>query len=295
VKKTVARPRKTAAKRSRLKLGPDTIERTVVDKSWREPERDLKRKTGPDVDRAKESTALWEQARASGELYVDLPAKVLHMPDGETITIPGHFGHPLMTRLSRLAVDFIAQAKEHVNDEAAAVGHLLSAIALAIRENDLGVLNEGDGNPHAWARRYLASRSGDGIPIRSGVSMPFLQDNKGRRLNVAQLSGGFVIVEELIAMMFGTDHRIDDLDMVADCMRDNLPSLVSLRDDVTAVRARVCAELERLASKHERDLRSRRADVRRRAIESVTEALIEAECLRSKVNPVHALAFLRKR
>lgn len=291
-------------KRARLRLGPEQIERTVVDGKWSEP----KPLAGPDLERAKEAYERHRQAEASGELYVDLPTQVLHLPTGNTVTVPEHFEHPLMTRLRELAVDFIAHAKEYTNDEAAAVGQILSATAAAIRWDDLAALNEGNTNPHAWARKYLARfeggdavRTADGqrIPIRVGHAMPFLQESKtGRRLNMAQISGGFVILERLIGAMFAADRRVEPLsaaELTHKCMRDNLPALKSLRDEESSVRARIHTMLEQLVSKHSKDLRDSDNEKRARAVEYVVEALVEVECVRSGIDPVCALDFLRKR
>lgn len=287
--------RKTRTARERLRLGPPTNERTVP----RKPRWDPNRRPQPgEIDLG----ALVDEAAQTGELYVNLPTRVLRLPDGDEIRLPERYEHPLMGRLRELATDFVEHAKANANDEAAAIGHVLSATMMAIDADDLGALNAENG-PHRWARRYL-SRDEDkkaphlrSLPVRTGRALPAIEDPKKRVLSLRQLSGGFAIVERLVALLFGTDSRAggEDLDAIADCMRDNLPSLSSLREAETIVRARVRAGLEVAISKNEQDIRSHDEGVRRRAIESVVEALVAPECRRSKVDPRKALAFLKKR
>jgi len=291
----VASARKTRTARERLRLGPPTNEKTVP----RQPRWDPTARRQPgEVDLG----PLVDEAAKTGELYVNLPTRVLRLPDGGEIRVPERYEHPLMGRLRDLATDFVEHAKANANDEAVAIGHILSATLMAIDGDDLGALNEENG-PHRWARRYI-SRDDDSrepslrsIPVRTGHSLPGIEDPKRRVLSLRQLSGGFAIVERLVALLFGIESRAggEDLDAIADCMRDNLPSLSSLREDEATVRARVRAGLEVAISKNERDIRSHDEGVRRRAIESVVEALVVTECRRSKVDPRKALAFLKKR
>jgi hypothetical protein len=81
-----------------------------------------------------------------------------------------NYVHPLVSQLKSLAVDYIEFAGLNKNMEAAAVGHILSAVLEAIDNNDLAALNAKHG-PHAWARASLrqrgVSRPGRYLPIEN--------------------------------------------------------------------------------------------------------------------------------
>jgi len=282
--------------RARLKLGPDAEVRRVP-ATWAEVERELATTSGPEYEAALRRRAVREAAAASGELVVDLPVRVLLTSEGgEPIRLAERYEHPLVRRLAALSCDFLDFAKEHLNDEAAAIGEILSAVACTVEQRDLGATGE----PHAWARKHLARMStgdalvdptGQEIPLNSGRSLPFAQDAMGRRASTAQLSGGFAIVERLVGVFFGRGQSVEnwspaDLDMIADCMRGNLPALKSLRDDEAIVRARIRGALAVLVPKHAGDPRT---------AELVAEALVSGECELSSVVPSVALDFLRGR
>ncbi|WP_438017881.1 hypothetical protein WMF18_01785 [Sorangium sp. So ce315] len=203
------------AKKPRLRLGPEFRQSAVISE-----------------ESAQQITKLNAEAEASGALVVDLPTVLVDVGNGEQIRVPESYCHDLVGRLDLLAQGFMDHARRYANDEAAAVGHILTAVHKAIDQNDLAALNA-EGGPHTWARKYI--RPGKGF-LR-GAYLP-IEDTRGRLLKdgVDSILGGFRVLSEALEFFLRRTRAADaDLSVaavpIARCMASNFPGLSSLSSE----------------------------------------------------------------
>ncbi|WP_437992214.1 hypothetical protein [Sorangium sp. So ce145] len=213
-KRSTAGKGTSKVKKPRLRLGPES------------------RHSDGSEESARQITKLHAEAEASGELVVDLPTVLVDVGNGEQIRVPESYCHDLVGRLDLLAQGFMEHARRHANGDAAAVGHILTAIHRAIEQDDLAALNA-EGGPHTWARKYI--RPGEGF-LR-GPWLP-IEDTTGRLLKggVNSIVGGFRILAEALAFFLRRTRAADaDLSVaaapIARCMASNFPALPSLSSE----------------------------------------------------------------
>jgi hypothetical protein len=184
------------------------------------------------------------------------PAVLAAMEAGEEIDrVPETWAHPMVGKLHHLARLFVVHAREHTNAEAAAVGHILTAVERAIMAGDLDALN-GQNGPHTWARGYLGEHGG--LPIR-------IEDAKGRVVDMDDIIGGFHLLRDWIRFAI-EETRAANLDLdwppfveeIGDIMLQHFPSVPSLQfpnepdwlKQITAVTERIGPQLRVLGRKH---------------------------------------------
>src|SRR5258708_7318029 len=98
-----------------------------------------------DARRIIESAAS-ESAR-SGELVIDLPGDSIRLPDGALIRLPAQWIHPAVGDLDTIKWRFLDLAKGMKHPSVLASGHILAALAKALKLRDTATLSW----LHRWA------------------------------------------------------------------------------------------------------------------------------------------------
>ncbi|WP_438014895.1 hypothetical protein WMF18_28910 [Sorangium sp. So ce315] len=221
---------------------------------------------------------LRREARDSGHLIAHLPKHVIDLGEGQSSVIPFRFRHSMVQQLEELAGRFIDHARQHANDEAAAIGHILTAVHQAVERNDLSALNA-EGGPHTWARRYIRPDEG----FVGGGYLP-IEDKTGRLLKggTQSIVGGFRHLTEVLTFAIKSCREHDSYldaftEIVAASMAHNFPSLPSLSGEPD--KQKRCRSIE---GRIERQLRSlgekwRAVEDPESAAQEIARALIEVE------------------
>ncbi|WP_437301190.1 hypothetical protein [Sorangium sp. So ce426] len=197
--------------------------------------------------------------------------------DSEAPVLPFRWVHPAVDQLRELAGTLIEHARQHANDEAVAVGHILMAVSQAIERNDLSALNA-EGGPHTWARRYI--RPDDNFI--GGGYIP-IEDRNGRLLKggVQSITGGFRHLTKTLtfAITYCREHGscLDTFtQIVALSMGHNFPSLVSLSGEpdmlkrCQTIEGRIKNQLKKLGEKWA-------VEIPESAAQEIARALLEVE------------------
>ncbi|WP_437894256.1 hypothetical protein [Sorangium sp. So ce124] len=239
---------------------------------------------GPELEpRDKDEAAaltvqLRQQARDAGYLVADLPKHVVDLGEGQSSVIQFRFRHSMVQQLEELAGRFIDHARQHANDESAAIGHILTAVHQAIERSDLSALNA-EGGPHTWARKYIRPDEG----FIAGGYLP-IDDELGRlRKPMAEnISGGFRHLTEILTFAVKACREHDSYldaftDVVAASMAHNFPALQSLSEEPDMQKR--CKSIE---GRIERQLRSlgerwRAVEDPESAAQEIARALLELE------------------
>lgn len=237
---------------------------------------------------------LERKAEASGELLVEMPAmhrvRFSDARTGDEVVLehphPSRWRHPSVRLLARLQRELLDVALEHSNPEAAALGHIVRALCVAIEKNDLDSLNAPEG-PHTWARRYLRENGNGG----EGEMLP-VEDSRGRLLPMAKLSGGFrrlaAIIQWSIESTRPRGMALDSfpfLGRIAAVMAWSFPSVQTLAGPDPGRDEKAWQRIEDIASRISHPLRllgdQRRNEPAETLAQDIAQELLEIELRRS--------------
>jgi hypothetical protein len=301
----------TAGKVKRRHEGPDTIVERVQVAILHRESGGMEVKYASD-DKGKERTELNRKLNAQaeaneiGDLVVELPEVVTQLSDGQELRSRKRWMRQELWKVMRLAEAFIDVARTHQNEEAAAVGHILGAVFLAVRDDDPAALKE----PEAWARKRLRPTEED-LARGAAVSPLYLpiETHDGKPLDIqSQISGGFhllaAVIKTAIDKTRGKGHTLDrESRTIATSMAYNFPSLSSLSvaepeeargKRVVEIAGELCTvveaegvllRIEQIEKRIKKPLRKqgedRRAHPAEMAAEEIADKLLRAEFERS--------------